>query len=110
VEALTSRLHAGRTYTLTGPELLGVPEQASVLARVLGRSVQTVDLPLEVAREQLLASGMDSAVVEAIVVGSAWVRAGHNAILTDDVSRILGRPPTSFETWARDHRAAFLHP
>jgi hypothetical protein len=27
--------------------------------------------------------------------------------VTDEVPRILGRPATSFETWAKDHRHAF---
>jgi uncharacterized protein YbjT (DUF2867 family) len=108
VEALTSRRHAGRTYTLTGPALLSVPDQAAVLARVLGCPVATVDVPIDAAREQLVASGMDGAAADAVVTASTWVRAGRNAILTDDVAHVLGRPPTSVETWARDHRAAFL--
>jgi uncharacterized protein YbjT (DUF2867 family) len=32
VEALTSDAHAGRTFTLTGPDLLSVPDQADLLA------------------------------------------------------------------------------
>jgi uncharacterized protein YbjT (DUF2867 family) len=107
VEALVSPAHSGRTYTLTGPDLLSVPGQAELLGRVLGLSVRTVDLALDAARAQMLASGMDSVMVDVIVTGSAWVRAGHNAIITDDVADVLGRPPTSFEAWSRDHRAVF---
>jgi uncharacterized protein YbjT (DUF2867 family) len=107
VEALLSPVHVGQTYTLTGPELLSVPDQADRLEHLLGRPVTTVDLPLDEARAQMLASGMDSSVVDLIITGSAWVRAGHNAILTDDVTRVLGRPPASFDTWAHDHRHAF---
>lgn len=104
VAALTTPAYAGQVLTPTGPELLSVPDQADLLGRVLGRPVLTVDLPLDVAREQLLASGVDPAAVDAIITGVAWARAGHNAILTEDVARVLGRPPTSFETWARDHQ------
>jgi len=109
VQALISSDHTGQVYTLTGPELLSVPDQADRLEHVLGRPVKTVDQPLDVARAQMLASGMDSSVVDVIVTGSAWVRAGRNAILTDDVARVLGRPPTSFDAWARDHRDAFTN-
>jgi len=49
---------------------------------------------------------MDKSVVDMIVVGSAWVRTGHNAILTDDVAGVLARPPTSFQTWVDQHRHA----
>jgi uncharacterized protein YbjT (DUF2867 family) len=107
VETLLSPIHAGQTYTLTGPQLLSVPDQASQLERVLGRPVRTVDEPLDAARRRMLSSGMHESFVDAVLTGSAWVRAGHNAIVTHDVPRILGRPATSFETWAKDHRHAF---
>jgi uncharacterized protein YbjT (DUF2867 family) len=94
---------------LTGPDLLSVPDQAGRLERLLGRPVKTVDVPLDMARAQMLASGMHPSVVDIIITGSAWVRAGNNAILTGDVADVLGRPPASFDTWARDHRDAFTH-
>jgi uncharacterized protein YbjT (DUF2867 family) len=106
-EALTTPGHAGRTYTLTGPELLSVPDQAAILESVLGRPVTSVDLPLDMAREQMLRHGVDQAAVDATVTGMAWARAGHNAILTQDVPRILGRPATTFTTWVHDHQNAF---
>lgn len=107
-ETLLSPAHAGQTYTLTGPDLLTVPDQAACLSHVLGHPVATTDLSLDEAAAQMLASGMDPSVVDMIIVGSAWARAGHNAILTDDVAHILGRPPTSFRTWAHQHRDAFI--
>jgi uncharacterized protein YbjT (DUF2867 family) len=106
-EALLSPTHVGRTYTRTGPDLLSVPDQAAVLTAVLGLPVRSTDTPLDDARAQMLASGMDRAVVDVIVTGLAWTRAGHNAVVTNDVERVLSRPPASFESWCRDHRAAF---
>jgi uncharacterized protein YbjT (DUF2867 family) len=108
VAALTDPAHAGRTYTLTGPELLSVPDQASQLAEVIGRPVVTVDVPPAGASRQLLASGMPPAAVEATVTGAAWARAGHNRILTDDVAKVLARSPATFRDWARRHREAFI--
>ena len=106
-EALTTPGHTGRTYTLTGPELLSVPQQTAVLESVLDRPVTTVDLPLDIAREQMLRHGTDPAAVDATITGTAWARAGHNAILTQDVHLVLGHPATAFATWVRDHRDAF---
>jgi len=103
VEALTATVHNGRIYTLTGPDLLSVPEQAAQLSQVLGRPVDTV----EVSPEHLLGSGMDEAAAAEVAAGTAWVRDGHNAIVTDDVERVLGRPPTGFTAWAGDHAALF---
>ncbi|WP_410659355.1 NAD(P)H-binding protein [Amycolatopsis sp. lyj-112] len=106
-EALTTPGHDGRTYTLTGPDLLSVPDQAAIMESVLDRPVTTVDLPFDAAREQMLHHGMGPAAADAALTGMAWARAGHNAVLTQDVPRILGRSATAFTTWVQDHRDAF---
>lgn len=108
--ALTSAAHDGKEYTLTGPELISEPDQAAVLQRVLGRPVTTVDVPLERAREQLIAAGAGAEFADMAVSGFAFVREGRNAVVTSEVAEILGRPAATFETWARDHRAAFARP
>ncbi|SDR17198.1 Uncharacterized conserved protein YbjT, contains NAD(P)-binding and DUF2867 domains [Thermostaphylospora chromogena] len=110
VEALTSTAHDGKEHTLTGPELISEPGQAAVLERILGRPVTTVDVPLERAREQLIASGAGAEFADMAVSGFASVREGRNAVVTPDVEEILGRPAVTFETWARDHRDAFARP
>ncbi|MFI6791453.1 NAD(P)H-binding protein [Nonomuraea sp. NPDC050383] len=104
---LTSDEQAGRVLTLTGPELLSVPDQARILADVLERRLDTIDVPLESYREQLLGSGLDPAFVEIAVNGSRLVAEGGNARITEEVELVLGRPPRTFTTWARDHRTAF---
>lgn len=106
-ECLLSPAHNRLTYTLTGPDLLSVPDQAACLARVLGRTVKTTDQGLDDAAEQMRAAKMDESVVSTFISGIAWARAGHNAITTDDVATILHRPATAFPTWAREHKDAF---
>ncbi|GAA3436266.1 SDR family oxidoreductase [Kutzneria kofuensis] len=108
VEALLGAEHDGTAYTLTGPELVSVPDQVAQLAELLGRPIGTVDVPPDQAREQMLAGGFDPSVVDVAVHGFRLVRDGGNAVVTDDVHRLLGRPARSFRTWARDHRDAFL--
>jgi uncharacterized protein YbjT (DUF2867 family) len=96
--------HSGQTYTLTGPELLTLADQAAVLTRVLDRPVWTKEMTMaetrELAEEQFRAHGLDPAIVEDYLTGGG-------AVLSDDVPRSLGHPATSFETWVRDHAAAF---
>jgi uncharacterized protein YbjT (DUF2867 family) len=107
VIAAPAGTNSGRTYTLTGPDLLSAPEQAAIVATALGRPVKLVDTLPALAGEQMLASEMDPAAVDQIVTGSAWARAGRNAVVTDDVAEILGRPPTPFHRWVEHNRAAF---
>ncbi|MEQ0558361.1 NAD(P)H-binding protein [Amycolatopsis sp. NEAU-NG30] len=108
VAALLGAEHDGTVLTLTGPGLVSVPDQAAQLSEILGLPISTVDVPLETAREQLLAAGLDPSVADVAVQGSRLVREGGNAVVTGDVQRVLGRPPRSFRTWALDHRGAFL--
>ncbi|MEU7630097.1 NAD(P)H-binding protein [Nocardia sp. NPDC049220] len=106
VEALVSAEHVGRVYTLTGPELRTTHDLAATLAAVVGHAVEVVDIPETEARAYMLASGMSAEYVDGALAGQAYVRAGHNAIVTDDVRQILGRARTYAE-WATDHASAF---
>ncbi len=107
VTALTTPDHAGRTYTLTGPESLSTPDQVAILRKVLGRPIGIVDVPLDVAKEQMIAAGRDPEFAEAATHGRRFIAEGGNARLTDDVATVLGRTPRTYATWADDHRAAF---
>lgn len=107
VRALTSDDYAQSVLTLTGPDLLSVPDLAAQLGDALGRTLETVDVPLETYREQMLAAGIDPAFAEIAVNGSRLAAEGGNARLTEEVQQVLGRPPRTFATWAHDHRDAF---
>lgn len=106
-EALTTPDHAGRIYTLTGPELLSAPDQVEILRKVLGRPIGIVDVPLSVAKEQMIAAGQDPEFAEGAMAGQRFIAEGGNARLTGDVATVLGRAARSYATWAGDHRAAF---
>jgi uncharacterized protein YbjT (DUF2867 family) len=105
--ALTSPGLDGHVHTLTGPETLSVPDMAARLGEALGRRVETTELSPEEYRDRLRGAGLDPAFVDSAVGGARLVADGGNATLTDDVERILGRPPRTFATWVADHRAAF---
>ncbi len=108
VAALLDARHAGRTYTLTGPEPITAPGQAAVLADVLGRAVHTLDLTSAQVREHLLASGMPEVYAQGVIAGSAYVRGGRNNVITGDVAEVLGRRARTYREWAQDHKAAFV--
>jgi uncharacterized protein YbjT (DUF2867 family) len=67
VEALLTDTVDGAAHTLTGPELLSAPEMVAHLGEEIGRPLETVDVPLDVARQQMLAAGFDPAVVDVAV-------------------------------------------
>ncbi|MEU1270954.1 NAD(P)H-binding protein [Streptomyces sp. NPDC005799] len=108
VTALVEAGHAGRTYTLTGPEVLSVPDQAAVLAKLLGHPVEVRDLSTAEARAYLLGLGFTDTFIDASEISREYVRNGGNEIVTDDVRQVLGRPARTYREWAQEHKSAFL--
>ncbi|TCO52500.1 SDR family oxidoreductase [Actinocrispum wychmicini] len=108
VDALLTDNHDGQVYTLTGPELLSMPEQVAQLAAVIGRPLKVIPGTDDQLRADLLALGADEEFVGFVLKGYEFVRQGGNAVLTGDVERALGRPPGTFKAWAEQNRAAFL--
>lgn len=107
VNALLDPRHAGHTYTLTGPEAISAGDQAAVLGEILGRPVELLQLTPEQRREQLLGAGLGAAYAESLMASARFIEEGGNAVVTEDVREVLGRPARSYREWALDHKAAF---
>lgn len=107
VKVLTERGHEGLAYVLSGPEAITVGEQAAILGRHLGREIQHVDIPPEVARQSMVASGMPEAYVSGLLELNAATRAGYTALVTSTVSQLLGRSPATFDSFVARHLAAW---
>ncbi|NRQ48969.1 SDR family oxidoreductase [Aeromicrobium stalagmiti] len=91
------RMHAGRTYDLTGPEALTFTEVAAVLTQITGRPHRFVDETIEEARASRAHYGAPDWQVDAWVSTYTAIRDGELAHVDGDVSRLLGRPATSFD-------------
>ena len=105
--ALTGEGHTGQSYALTGPELLTMGEMTTTLSRVLGKPIQYIDVPDSAIGESMRKAGVPEYAVKGLVEAFAAVRQGRFAYLTDTVEQVTGRRPRTFETWCREHRAAF---
>lgn len=110
VAALLQPAHAGSTYTLTGPATHDFRELASKLSAAVGRAIEYVDIPSSALREQLANQGLPSHVIEELVVRQADIAAGKAGQVSDDVTRVLGRPARTFDDFARDYANAFAAP
>ncbi|MFC6088349.1 NmrA family transcriptional regulator [Saccharothrix lopnurensis] len=90
VRALTEDGHEGRTYELSGPELLSFPRALGLITEVTGLDVRfrgTADDYREVVPADLA----DAQV-------AAWEACGDSE-LTDTVERVTGRPPKDFRRY-----------
>jgi uncharacterized protein YbjT (DUF2867 family) len=99
--------HAGHSYTLTGHEFLTVRQQVEILAGVLGRTIEYVEITPQEQAQAELARWLVSASVAANKDLNELARADRAAVLTDAVHWLIGRQPASFESWCRRNAAAF---
>jgi uncharacterized protein YbjT (DUF2867 family) len=106
--ALTSAGHIGKAYSLTGGESLSTPEQVEILSKVIGRPIECVDIPVEVAAERAIASGLPEALVKSLAQLWEQVRKEAYTFHTNEVEKLTGRQAQTFETWCREHRSAFV--
>ncbi len=101
--------HDGNTYDLTGPEALSLEEAAAVLSRAAGREIAYEPETLEQARESRRPSGAPDWEIEGWVTSYAALAAGDLEPPSDDVERILGRPPRPLADVLREHPESLSH-
>jgi (4-alkanoyl-5-oxo-2,5-dihydrofuran-3-yl)methyl phosphate reductase len=106
--ALTNTGHEGKLYDLTGPELLSTPDQVRILSKVVGKPIQCIDIPVEVAAERMRSNGVPEPLVESLSHLWMLVRKNQFPFQSNEVEHLTGKPAQTFETWCREHRSAFL--
>lgn len=94
-------------FDLTGPAALSNHDIAAVLSRLLGREIRYVDADPRETRAALHAQGVTAWLADIIMELYDLSARGDAALITTDVEQLLGRAPTSFETFAADHADAF---
>jgi uncharacterized protein YbjT (DUF2867 family) len=99
--------HVGKTYWLTGPELLSNYDLAAVLSKLLSRTITYQELTFEENKDAMIRAGIPEPIAQQNAQAFSLAADGDAAWITDDVPGILGRPARSFEQFAADHTAAF---
>ena len=107
VIVLAATGHEGKSYSLTGEEALTNEQVAEKISRVAGREITYKDLPPVEFKKALLSSGTQEWSVDALVDLQRFYREGKASLLTDDVERLTGRKPKTFDQFARDYAFAF---
>src|SRR5580692_99793 len=107
-EIITSpAAHAGKTYWLTGPELLSNYDVATVLSKLLGRAITYRELTFEQNKDAMIRAGVPEQIAEMNAQAFALTADGDAEWVTQDVPALLARPARSFEQFAADYAAAF---
>jgi uncharacterized protein YbjT (DUF2867 family) len=98
---LTSAAGEGHAYRLSGPESLGPADRVAILAEVLGRELRFQGQSNEEAKAEMSAT-MPAEYVDAFLKFFVDGDLDESAVLPT-VREFTGRPPRTFETWARAH-------
>lgn len=105
--ALTEPGHAGQTYTLTGPEALTYADMTAIIAKAIGKPLRLQTISDGELRANVIQSGAVPAVADSVVLLQRMIREGALSTRTDDVQRVLGRAPRSFEAWVMENASTF---
>jgi uncharacterized protein YbjT (DUF2867 family) len=104
---LTTDGHDSKSYVLTGPASISLNEVAAELSKVLDKEVTYMNVPLEAARESMLAMGLNEWFTGAFCEYMENFSNGGGDFISDDFEKLTGHPPRSFDTFAGDFAQYF---
>lgn len=105
VIALTTDALIGQAPVLTGPERLTLRQQVDTIGSVIGRPVAVIE-QTEAESAAMLSQYVPDVWVRQII--KDWREAvGATPALSDEYTRITGRPARTFHTWVQDNADLF---
>lgn len=110
VTALTTPGDQDRAHLITGPEALSGNEVADAIAQVSGRSIHAADPSLESIRRSMVDSGATAQYIDFIMRLCQDMVEGRNAVTTDTVQQVTGRPARAFADFAAESASCWTLP
>jgi uncharacterized protein YbjT (DUF2867 family) len=102
--------HAGARYALTGPQAITFDDVAATIAAVSGQPVVYKDIDQETWINGAIAAGVPADYAVMLRWLTDAIIAGDGSQPTGDIETVAGRPPASFEAFARRNVAAWTTP
>lgn len=107
---LTDSGHVGSAYKLTGRRPVTLAEVTETLGNALGLEVAYREVSPDGARAAFVDQGSPEWLAEEQVALFRGFAKGAGDVSTDDLERILGRPPRMLDEFVADHVAEFADP
>jgi uncharacterized protein YbjT (DUF2867 family) len=105
-EALSGKGHEGKSYEITGPEMLNFHQVAERFSEVLGTPIRYVPADPQ-AYLGILKKVLPEWHANAVSQLFGEIAAGAMPHKTDTFQKLMGREPISLAQFVRDHAAAF---
>lgn len=104
---LTEPDHIGQAYTITGPRALTYGEVADILTTVTGRTITYTRPSGRAFARHMSELGFDREMITVMRGIYLVAKLGMAGGVTDELERLIGRPPRTFEQFAADNAAVF---
>ena len=101
VAALTEDGHDGATYELTGPRPVTFADAAAMIQQASGRPVRFERVSPQECAARMVAEGVPPEEATGLADLFTRILDGRNARATDDVRRVTGHEPRSFDDFVR---------
>jgi uncharacterized protein YbjT (DUF2867 family) len=99
--------HVARTYWPSGPQALSYADAATILSKVLHRTVTFHELTFQQQKQAMIDVGVPEPIAQMNAQAMDLFAQGDCDWTTDVVPSILGRPSGTFEQFITDHVSAF---
>ncbi|GAQ12175.1 festuclavine dehydrogenase [Aspergillus lentulus] len=106
--ALTDRDSHNCDHRVLGPELLTYDDIAEKLSQVLGRTIEHVKLSGEERYGGLANAGVSEYYAGFLTKLEVAASTGFETRENDEVEKVTGRPPRSFDLFAQENRSAWV--
>lgn len=104
---LTGEGHNGKTYLVTGGEILSFADMATQMSEVLGREIAYIPVSREDFAAQMRQFGTDDWYVDAVGDLFEIISRDGGSDLNDTFEQVCGRKPTLFREFVKQHAAVF---
>jgi uncharacterized protein YbjT (DUF2867 family) len=102
VQSVVSDAYDNQVFTLTGPEAISFHDIADRLSNILERPIRYVAVPPEAVEQSIRAMGMGDWYAQVMRDLCKAYRENWGDVTTDDVARIAGHAPRSFDAFTRE--------
>lgn len=101
---LTTSQFDNQAFVLTGAEAFNHNQVASMMSEIIGKKISFQDISPDQMREGLLKAGLPKDYAEFLIMILGYFKMGYSAAITDNVEKITGRKPISFQQYVQDYK------
>jgi uncharacterized protein YbjT (DUF2867 family) len=109
VKALTEdgNRYDGKTYTITGPEILSYYQAAEIISNAINKKINYVSVSKEEYRQEMKNSGIGDWWINVIMEVYELYKGGTQEQISTAIEEVTGKKPIMFAQFAKDYAEAF---